>query len=104
MAWVAFWLDLGMVLYARHQVNTFNDGKITAHIGNAVWLALAGAVRRFRQRFIISADTSPFQLSLTASIAFAGCGTFGSYSKSPVAKDSESGSILEKNANPKMDL
>jgi hypothetical protein len=40
--WLAFFLDLAVVLIARNKVN--DQANITAHIGNALWMALGGMV------------------------------------------------------------
>jgi hypothetical protein len=44
-AWVAFWLDVALILIARKRINHYTNGAFSAHIGNAFWLSLAGAVR-----------------------------------------------------------
>lgn len=62
MAWIAFWLNLALVLVARKRINDYTDGVFTGHIGNALWISLAGAV------------------ALTGAICLAGCGMFGRYS------------------------
>ena len=43
-AWIAFALDLALALVARKRINDFTNDVFSAHIGNAVWIALAGAV------------------------------------------------------------
>lgn len=44
--WLAFWLDLALVLIARHKVTDHATGAqvISGHIGKAVWFALGGIV------------------------------------------------------------
>jgi hypothetical protein len=44
MAWLVWFLDLALVLVARKMINSFTDGALTGHIGNAVWMGLAAAV------------------------------------------------------------
>lgn len=43
-AWVVFWLDLALVLIASKRVVDYTNNVFNAHIGNAVWIGLAGAV------------------------------------------------------------
>ncbi|WVQ78845.1 hypothetical protein IAT38_000936 [Cryptococcus sp. DSM 104549] len=60
-AWIAFWLDLAIVLVARARIKKYTDGLVVGHFGNAVWIGLAGAV------------------CLSVAICLAGCGSFGRY-------------------------
>ncbi|ORY29817.1 SUR7/PalI family-domain-containing protein [Naematelia encephala] len=63
VAWVAFWLDIGLALVARHMIGDVTNKAFTGHLGNGIWMALAGA------------------LSLSFAICLAGCGSFGRYSE-----------------------
>ena len=45
IGWIAFWLDLALILVARKRIGDYTDGAFSGHIGNALWIALAGAVR-----------------------------------------------------------
>jgi hypothetical protein len=77
--WIAFALDLALVLVARNRINDYTEDVFSGHIGNAVWLALAGAVspRLAGRRLEVGAHS---QIVLTGSICLAGCGMFGRYS------------------------
>jgi hypothetical protein len=46
MAWVVWFLDLALVLVARKRIKDVTNGALTGHIGNAVWMGLAAAVRK----------------------------------------------------------
>lgn len=59
MAWLVWFLDLALVLVARKRINSFTNGALTGHIGNALWLGLAAAV---------SCAASSLESQLTASI------------------------------------
>ncbi|ODN77068.1 hypothetical protein L202_05605 [Cryptococcus amylolentus CBS 6039] len=71
IAWLAFALDLAIPLVARHKINDDDDSILSASLGNAMWLALVGAIL------------------LTLSICLAGCGVFGRYSSRRRNADAE---------------
>ncbi|KAL7424671.1 hypothetical protein Q5752_000355 [Cryptotrichosporon argae] len=61
-AWLSFALDLALALVARHKIRDYTDDAFTGQLGNAIWLALGGAV------------------ALSLAGLFACCGVFGRYS------------------------
>ncbi|ORX35234.1 hypothetical protein BD324DRAFT_83649 [Kockovaella imperatae] len=63
VAWIAWALDCALTLVARRRVDNYTSGTFSGHIGNAFWLALAGA------------------FALSFGLCFAGCGMFGRYSR-----------------------
>ena len=46
--WIAFWLDLALVLIAKARIWDATDGIVQGYIGDALWLALAGVVSLLR--------------------------------------------------------
>lgn len=51
VGWLAFWLDLALVLIVRKKVNDQSgSGGFTGHIGNATWMALGGMVSGSQSR------------------------------------------------------
>ncbi|OCF40056.1 hypothetical protein I317_06131 [Kwoniella heveanensis CBS 569] len=61
-SWLSFALDLALALVTRNRIEDYTNDLFTGEIGNAVWIALGGAV------------------ALTLAICLAGCGMFGRYS------------------------
>jgi hypothetical protein len=47
IAWLVWFLDLALVLVARNRINDYTNEALTGHIGNGLWLGLAGAVSCF---------------------------------------------------------
>ncbi|WVQ77401.1 hypothetical protein IAR50_007086 [Cryptococcus sp. DSM 104548] len=75
IAWLAFALDLAIAVVARNKINDDGDSVLSASLGNAMWLALVGAIL------------------LTLSICLAGCGVFGRYSS---RRRNVEGDVVEK--------
>lgn len=63
IGFVAFWVDLAVVLVGRSRVNSYTNGAFNGHIGNAFWMALGGMI------------------ALILALCFTGCGMFGHYRK-----------------------
>lgn len=63
VGFVAFWVDLAVVLVGRSRVNSYTNGVYQGHIGNAFWMALGGMI------------------ALILALCFTGCGMFGHYRK-----------------------
>lgn len=72
-AWIAFWLNLALVLVAHKRIEDYTSDTLSGHIGNGLWMSLAGAVRYIA--FLIEIDGSSVRShSLSRSVSRdAGC-------------------------------
>lgn len=79
IGFVAFWVDLAVVLVGRSRFNSDTNGNYQGHIGNAFWMALGGTVSI--THFPQSTPTDSRQIALILALCFTGCGMFGHYRK-----------------------